>query len=137
MEPGTSTEMPGTQGRLMLPVSISWQIMVVEINCAAEAEPKIIEIKERKTGVLSRGSLTRANTKHGGTHLVLESSSQYVPKCNGKGRVGWTNIGYIEITNNLAKERSLPIRLPDGRIIFSVNGFDYTIYPYKSVDCPY
>lgn len=113
---------------------ISWTAMVTRINDIAEVAPPIVEIKESKTGVLSRGTLV--DMRFDGLWLVFESPAQYIPKCNSKGRDEWVNIGYIEVKIRIVRGVLQPILCAHDRIIFSVNGFEYTIYPYKSVDCP-
>jgi len=113
---------------------ISWAAMVARINNVAEVTPPVIEIKESKTGVLSRGKLVSA--RFNDIWLVFESPAQYIPKCNGKGRTEWVNIGYMEMKIKITRGVLQPFLCAHDRVIFSVNGFEYTIYPYKSVDCP-
>ena len=113
---------------------ISWGAMVAWIHNVAGVTPPILEIKESKTGVLSRGRLVSA--RFNGTWLFLESPAQHIPECNGRGRTKWVGIGCMEVRIRIVPQVLQPFSYAHGRIMFTVNGFEYTVYPHKSVDCP-
>lgn len=91
----------------------------------------ILEMKYRKTGVLSRGRILDA--KFNGAFLTFRTNTTHIPKYP---EMGWMSANHTQ--NGFAVDKILlPLILPDGRILFSAHDADYTIYPPDGgADCP-
>lgn len=105
--------------------------MVETVKRSTKTARFIIEMKYRRTGVLSRGRILDAQLK--GTFLMFRTNTTHIPKYP---ETGWMSANHTQngfTVNNVPP----PFTLPDGRILFSARDADYTIYPSDAgADCP-
>jgi len=108
---------------------LPWQEMVERLNkdvkiAGFNGAAWTVEFRKRKNGAMARAYLDDARIQENRVHVMcLELFSS---TCD------WINVGSSARTIEKPEQYPLPLVLADGRIIFSANGIDYTIYPQGS-----